>query len=60
MTSREKILALFNKQIPAAPPLFSGLISVTESGLENEGLGFYETHRDAVKIGKCGSQHVSN
>lgn len=53
MTHHEQILALFNKQTPNLPPLFSGLISVTEQGLESEGLQFHETHRDADKMARA-------
>ena len=53
MKLREQILALFNNQKPDTPPLFSGLISVTEAGLESEGLGFHETHRDAEKMARA-------
>jgi MtaA/CmuA family methyltransferase len=53
MTSRNDILSLFNKQHPDAHPLFSGLISVTEAGLESEGLGFHETHHDATKMARA-------
>jgi len=53
MTSRNNILALFNNQKPDAPPLFSGLISVTEQGLASEGLQFHETHHDAVKMARA-------
>ena len=53
MTSRKDILALFNNQKPEATPLFSGLISVTETGLKSEGLHFHETHHDAVKMARA-------
>ena len=53
MTSRNDILALFNKQDPDAPPTFSGLISVTEAGLEQEGLQFHQTHHDAAKMARA-------
>jgi MtaA/CmuA family methyltransferase len=53
MTSRNDILALFNKQELDATPLFSGLISVTEAGLASEGLRFHETHRDALKMARA-------
>ncbi|MGB7874430.1 MAG: uroporphyrinogen decarboxylase family protein [Anaerolineales bacterium] len=53
MTSRNNILALFDKGDPDAPPLFSGLISVSEAGLAHEGLQFHETHRDAVKMARA-------
>ena len=53
MNSREQILSLFKKVKSDVPPLFSGLISVTEVGLESEGLQFHETHRDAVKMARA-------
>jgi [methyl-Co(III) methanol-specific corrinoid protein]:coenzyme M methyltransferase len=53
MTSRNDILALFNNQKPDTPPLFSGLISVTEQGLNSEGLLFHETHHDAAKMARA-------
>ena len=53
MTSRKDILALFNNHKPDTPPLFSGLINVTEAGLVSEGLQFHETHRDAVKMARA-------
>jgi len=53
MTSRNDILSLFNNQKSDAPPLFSGLISVTEQGLKREGLGFHETHHDAAKMAQA-------
>jgi len=53
MTHHEQILALFNKQTPNLPPLFSGLISVTMPGLEREDLQFHETHRDAAKMARA-------
>ena len=53
MTTRENILALFNKQNSDIHPLFSGLINVTEPGLKREGLQFHETHRDAAKMARA-------
>lgn len=50
MTSREHILSLFNKSKAGVPPVFSGLISVTQAGLEHEGLQFHQTHHNAVKM----------
>jgi [methyl-Co(III) methanol-specific corrinoid protein]:coenzyme M methyltransferase len=35
------------------PPLFSGLISVTEQGLKSEGLQFHEVHHDAAKMARA-------
>ena len=53
MTSRNDILALFNHQKTDSPPLFSGLISVSAPILEQEGLHFHETHRDATKMARA-------
>ena len=53
MNNREQILALFDKVKSDTPPLFSGLISVTESGLESEGLQFHEANRDAAKMARA-------
>jgi MtaA/CmuA family methyltransferase len=53
MTTRNDILALFNKGDPDAPPLFSGLISVSEAGLAQQGLQFHEAHRDAAKMARA-------
>ena len=53
MTSRNDIRALFNKQHPEAPPVFSGLISVTEQGLKSESTQFHETHHDATKMARA-------
>lgn len=53
MNSREQILGLFNKTNSDTPPIFSGLISVTETGLESEGLQFHETHHDANKMARA-------
>ncbi len=53
MNSRQQIQGLFNKGFSGPPPLFSGLISVTEVGLESQGLMFYEIHGDAVKMARA-------
>ena len=54
MTSkRDEILALLNRQKLSNIPIFSGLINVTVPGLECEGLQFYETHRDAIKMARA-------
>ena len=50
---RKNILALLYNQKLESPSLFSGLISVTEAGLESEGLQFHETHRDVVKMARA-------
>jgi MtaA/CmuA family methyltransferase len=48
--SRHKILALLSGERGAPPPRFSGLISITESGLESVGLRLSEIHTDPVKM----------
>lgn len=53
LAPRSAIIAILNRQKPDSPPLFSGLISVTEQGLEREGLRFHETHRDAAKMARA-------
>jgi MtaA/CmuA family methyltransferase len=53
MNNREQILAFFDKVKFDTPPLFSGLISVSEAGLESEGLDFHETHHDALKMARA-------
>lgn len=53
MTARQSTLALLNTQHAEVAPLFSGLISVTEPGLESEGLKFHETHHDARKMARA-------
>jgi [methyl-Co(III) methanol-specific corrinoid protein]:coenzyme M methyltransferase len=51
--SRREILALLNHQPALHPSIFSGLINVTEAGLESEGLRFHETHCDAGKMARA-------
>jgi len=53
MQKRSEIFSLFSKQKSNTPPLFSGLICVTEAGLESEGLRFHETHREAGKMARA-------
>jgi MtaA/CmuA family methyltransferase len=53
MNQRETILSLFKGHKPASPPAFSGLIHVTEEGLQSEDLVFHEVHRDAAKMAKA-------
>ena len=53
MKHRDNILALLNHKKTETPPLFSGLISITEQGLKSEGLQFHKTHRDAVKMARA-------
>lgn len=50
---RSEILSLLNKQTSTHKPIFSGLISVTEQGLESEGLRFHETHHNAAKMARA-------
>ncbi|MFZ5819882.1 MAG: uroporphyrinogen decarboxylase family protein [Chloroflexota bacterium] len=53
MQKRSEIFSLFSKQKSNPPPLFSGLICITEAGLESEGLRFHETHREAGKMARA-------
>lgn len=50
MKSKEAILSLFQGERNSAPPVFSGLIHVTEEGLQGEGLTLYEAHQDAQNM----------
>ena len=53
MNQREEILNLLSgKKIESKPP-FSGLIHITATGLESEGLIFHEVHKDAKKMAKA-------
>jgi MtaA/CmuA family methyltransferase len=47
---REKIMSLLSGKKIDLQPVFSGLIHVTQEGLQSEGLILYETHRDAQKM----------
>ena len=51
--TRTEILPLLKKNPKDNIPLFSGLISVTEAGLESEGLRFHETHHDAARMARA-------
>ena len=53
MFIRNKIISILNGKLEDFSPLFSGLVSVTVPGLEQEGLQFYETHRDAAKMARA-------
>ena len=50
MTSRETILDVLSGKKMETQPAFSGLIHITEAGLQNEGLKFHEVHQDAHKM----------
>ncbi len=50
---RDVILSLLRGQPALSPPCFSGLISVTVAGLEQEALSFHEAHRDAAKMARA-------
>lgn len=50
---RANILSHFNSQKTKTTPIFSGLINVTEAGLESEGLSFHETHHDAARMARA-------
>ena len=50
---REQILDLLSGKKIDSQPAFSGLIHVTEEGLNSEGLVFHETHNDANKMARA-------
>jgi MtaA/CmuA family methyltransferase len=53
MNQREEILSLLNGQRPAQIPCFSGLIHVTEAGLDSVGLKLHDTHADADRMARA-------
>ncbi len=53
MSSRADILSLLNGNKLPSPPAFSGLIHVTEEGLQSEGLALHEVHHDAGKMARA-------
>ncbi len=55
---REEILNLLSGQKIGKVPAFSGLIHVTQAGLEREGLSFSETHRNAEKMARAAASTV--
>ncbi|MCC6568079.1 MAG: hypothetical protein IT315_02465 [Anaerolineales bacterium] len=53
MSSRADILSLLNgNKLPSAPA-FSGLIHITDEGLQSEGLALHEVHHDAQKMARA-------
>jgi [methyl-Co(III) methanol-specific corrinoid protein]:coenzyme M methyltransferase len=50
MTSRERVLKLFNREPVDRLPIFSGMGNVTVHGLEGNNLRFAELHVDAGKM----------
>ena len=52
MNLRESILSLLDGNPLPKPPAFSGLIQVTSTGIEKEGLSFPEVHRDSGKMAR--------
>ena len=53
MNQRQEILDLLSGKRIATNPAFSGLIHVTSTGLQSEGLVFHEVHKDAKKMAKA-------
>ena len=53
MSSRADILSLLNGNKLPSPPAFSGLIHITEDGLQSEGLALHEVHHDAGKMARA-------
>jgi hypothetical protein len=58
MSQREEILSLLNGQDITSTPVFSGLIHITASGLQSEGLLFHEVHQDARKMARCAAEGI--
>ena len=50
---RQKILDLLSSKKIDEQPAFSGLIHITEDGLNQEGLSLHEIHKDAKKMAKA-------
>ena len=53
MNIRKNILSLLNHKKFDTVPIFSGLINVTEAGLQSEGIKFHETHHEAIKMARA-------
>lgn len=53
MNQRTEILDLLAGKKIATQPAFSGLIHVTEAGLQSEGLALHEVHHDAGKLARA-------
>lgn len=51
--SRADILSLLGGEKLSSPPAFSGLIHITEEGLQSEGLALHEVHHDAQKMARA-------
>lgn len=50
MNPRAELLSLFSGQKPSSFPAFSGLIHITQEGLQSEDCIFQEVHHDARKM----------
>lgn len=53
MSLRAEILSLLHGHAGTSTPVFSGLIHITASGLQSEGLDFREVHHDPRKMAKA-------
>ncbi|MCC7119057.1 MAG: hypothetical protein IT310_11070 [Anaerolineales bacterium] len=53
MSQRQAILDLLSGKQTDKQPAFSGLIHITEEGLNKEGLSLHEIHQDAKKMAKA-------
>jgi [methyl-Co(III) methanol-specific corrinoid protein]:coenzyme M methyltransferase len=51
--ARADIIALLDGQKTSVPPAFSGLIHITEEGLQSDGLALHEVHHNANKMAKA-------
>jgi [methyl-Co(III) methanol-specific corrinoid protein]:coenzyme M methyltransferase len=55
VTSRQTIFDLLAGKKIDSQPAFSGLIHITQAGLQREGLTLYEAHHDPQKMAKAGA-----
>jgi [methyl-Co(III) methanol-specific corrinoid protein]:coenzyme M methyltransferase len=52
MTTRAQILALLHGERLASPPVFSGLVSITEAGMQGQGINLQESHLSGAKMAR--------
>jgi [methyl-Co(III) methanol-specific corrinoid protein]:coenzyme M methyltransferase len=53
MSQRQEILSILDGQAHNSNSIFSGLIHVTASGLQREGLTLHQVHHDAAKMARA-------
>jgi MtaA/CmuA family methyltransferase len=60
MSSLNDVLSMLNGRHIDHIPRFSGLISITQPGLESVGLSFAETHHDPAKLARAAASTYRN